>query len=327
MKIVLFCHVESGTTRARQLIFHRNHEEGISVAVPRIAEFADEHELPLVFAMTATALKHNETDLDGHEVGIHLHPQDPVLRRELQGKVTISSDCLSSYSPSDQKTLIEAARSTFEGVQGRSPRTFVAGRWSENTTTAKLLADGDFRYDGSPVPGHLSECADWSRIPRLAQPYRPSAQDRQRRGAMNLLYIPVFQGLWDHYLTPEIIHLVGASYFKAAIKEALVGEADVVHIFFHSAMAVDPFFLSEFASVVSFARDEPGVQFALPSDLGPSQKPSSEAFPPAYFAYMNRRMFKSLIGRGKIGRQLLAPRASEGEPVRVEAHDEDNDGR
>lgn len=311
MKIVIFCHVESGTSRSKELIFHPDHEEGVSVAVPRIVEFADEHELPLVFAMTPAALRDSETDLKGYEVGIHLHPQDDVLRRKLLGEVTLSSDCLSGYSPHDQKSLIEAAKRSFEEVQGGSPRTFVAGRWSENTTTVKLLAAADFSFDGSPLPGHVSRCADWSRIPRLAQPYRPSSEDYQRRGTMSLLHVPVYQGLWNHYLTPECIHLVGASYFKAAIKEAVVGEADVVHMFFHSAMAVDPTFLSEFESVVSFAQDEPGVRFALPSELGPSEKPSSKPFPPAYFAFMNRRMMKSLVGRGELGRQLMASKVSD----------------
>ncbi len=190
----------------------------------------------------------------------------------------------------------------------------MAGRWSENTTTAKLVVAADFTFDGSPLPGHVSECADWARIPRLASPYRPSSDDYQSPGTMGLLYIPVSQGLWNHYLTPEVIHLVGAPYFKAAIKEAVVGGAEVVHMFFHSPMAVDPFFLSEFESVVNYAKDEPGVRFALPSDLSPGARLSSRSFPPAYFAFMNRRMAKSLIGRGKIGRRLMASQAADGEP-------------
>lgn len=306
MKIVIFCHVEPGTCRSKETIFHPDHKEGVSVAVPRIVEFADEHELPLVFAMTPAALRDSETDLKGYEVGLHLHPQDDVLRSKLQGEVTLSSDCLSKYPPHDQKSLIEAAKRFFEEAQGRSPHTFVAGRWSENTTTVKLLAAADFSFDGSPLPGHASECADWSRIPRLAQPYRPSLEDYQKRGTMRLVCIPVYQGLWNHYLTPECIHLVGSSYFKAAIKEAVIGEADVVHMFFHSPMAVDPTFLLEFESVVSFAQDEPGVRFASPSELAPSEMLSSKPFPPAYFAFLNRRMVKSLIWRGELGRHLMA---------------------
>ncbi len=145
---------------------------------------------------------------------------------------------------------------------------------------------------------------------------------------MSLLYIPVSQGLWNHYLTPEVIHLVGPSYLKAVIREAVVGGAEVVHMFFHSPMALDTSFLSEFGSVVSFAQDEPGVRFALPSGLSASEKRASKPFPPAYLAFMNRRMAKSLLGRGEFGKRLLSPRVQDGEPasVVVDRENEEDEG-
>lgn len=306
LQVVIFCHVEPGTVRNREIRFHPGRAEGILEAVPRIVKFAEDVDIPLTFAMTPTALSTSETDLDGHEVGMHLHPQDALLRQALRGSVKLTSDCLAQYPPEDQKTLIHAAKTIFEGVEDRSPSTFVAGNWSENTVTLRILTDAGFRFDGSPLPGHRSACASWDRVSRLAFPYNPSLEDYERRGTADYLYIPVSQGFWNHYLTPENIHHLGRSYFKAALKEAKVGGADLVHIYFHSPMAVDPYFLSEFAPVVEFARDELKARFVVSSDLRAGDRASSRPFPPAYFAYLNWRLAKGFVGHGPLGRRLMS---------------------
>lgn len=307
LRIVVFCHVEPGTTQNREIVFHPRHLEGIVATLPRIVEFADTYGLPMTFAMTPTALKANETDLDGHEVGLHLHPQDAQLRKRLGQEITLSSDCLRQYSAEDQSILIDAARHLFEREEGRSPRAFVAGNWSENAATLKLLIEAGFTLDGSPLPRHSSECAEWGRIPRLAQPYAPSPEDYQAAGSLDYLYLPVSQGLWGHYLTPELLHLLGASYFRAALKEAAVGGAEVVHMFFHSPMAMNPLFLSEFREVMDYARDHLGAELALPSSIRPSQGPLPRPFPPAYFARLNWRLAKGFLGRGQFGKRLMGP--------------------
>lgn len=304
MKILLVCHVEPGTCRDREIIWGPKYEEGIGMAVSRIAEFVDEQDVPLTFAMTPCALKKNETDLSGHHVGVHLHPQDETLMAMLRG-VKLVHDCLSRYQERDQAALIDAAKEVFEQVQGQPPRTFVAGNWSESSITLRLLQTAGFLYDASPLPQYLTECADWSRIPRLAQPYHPDAGDYQRRGAMSYLYIPVFQGLWHNNLSPENIHHLGASYFVAAFREARVGGAGVVHIYFHSPMAVDPYFLSEFLPAIDYARDRLGAQFVDPSSVRASPQAVSRPFPPAYFAHMNRKLLRSFFGRGEFGARLL----------------------
>lgn len=286
-------------------MFYPEGEEGITVALPRIVEFAEEEGVPLAFALTPVALKRNDTDLESHDVGVHLHPQDALLKETLSGDVELSSDCLAHYPGEDQRALVEAARTLYEDTEGRPPHTFVAGNWSESTTTMRILVDSGFRYDGSPLPGHHSGCADWSRIARLAQPYTPNLEDYQGRGEADLLYLPVYQGLWNHYLTPENIHLLGASYFKAALREAMVGGADLVHMFFHSPMALDPYFLSEFRKVLNYARDELRVRAVLPPALRPSDRPLSKPFPPAYFAYLDWPLVKGLLGRGELGQRLL----------------------
>ncbi len=303
--IVIFCHVEPGTVRNRKIVFDAKREEGIVSALPRIVDFADEEAVPLTFAMTPTALRRNNLDLDGHEVGIHLHPQDALLQATLGKELNLPTDCLARYSEEDQRALVAVSRRVFEDTQGREPHTFVAGNWSESTTTLQILIEAGFRYDGSPLPGHQSECADWSRIARLAQPFTPSTEDYQGPGQADLLYLPVYQGLWNHYLTPENIHLLGTAYFKAALKEAVVGGADLVHMFFHSPMALDPFFLAAFTEVLAYARDMIHARLVLPTTLQASERPRSSPFPPAYFAYLDWPMVKGIVGRGELGRRLL----------------------
>ncbi len=303
--IVISCHVEPGTVRNRAIVFDAKKEEGIVRALPRIVEFADEEAVPLTFAMTPTALRRNNLDLDGHEVGVHLHPQDAELQATLGKERKLPTDCLALYSEEDQRALVAASRQVFEDTQGLEPRTFVAGNWSENETTLRLLRNAGFRYDGSPLPGHRSSCADWSRLPRLAPPYHPSLEDYQRRGQADLLYIPVFTGLWGHPLTPESIHELGRSYFEAALREAQVGGAEVVHMYFHSPMALDSYFLTEFGRVVAFARDNLGARFVVPSAIRASDGPPARPFPPAYVAHLTWPLLKGFLGRGELGRRLM----------------------
>jgi hypothetical protein len=228
-KIVVLCHVEPGSLRGRTIVPGFDRTQGITQGLPAVLEFADRLRLPLGLAMTPQALELLDTDLAGHEPGLHLHPRDPVLVRRLAGALKTPHDCLGRYSPPDQALLIAAGRRMFEERLGRSPRLFVAGRWSESAATLARLREEGFTHDGSALPGHRSPCADWSRLPRLVQPYAPAAEDPQVRGSERFVYIPVYQGLWGHHLTPETLHDLGTSYFRAALKEAEVGGADVVH--------------------------------------------------------------------------------------------------
>lgn len=211
--------------------------------------------------------------------------------------MSIRSDCLSDYPFDDQRQLISAGIDEFVDVVGTRPESFVAGNWSENRDTLNILEDAGFRYDGSVLPGHRSDCADWSRVPRLAQPYRPDLRDCQARGSARILYLPVFQGLWGQYLTPEIMHSLRLAYFKAALKEAAVSGATVIHMYFHSPMAMDPYYLAEFSSVVDYARDEAHAEFVEPSTIVEEGSPTPKPFPPAYFAHPSLPLVLGLLSR------------------------------
>lgn len=304
-KAVVVCHVEPGSVRGRTVIYGFERTEGIVRGLPTVLEFADRMHIPMGLALTPQALQLTDLDLAGHDVGLHLHPQDPVLTKHLANQLQASHDCLGRYPPADQARLIAASRQVFEERMGRSPRFFVAGRWSEDATTAALLRQEGFTHDGSALPGHLSPCADWSRLPRLAQPYSPSADDYQGRGSEPYVYLPIYQGLWGHYLTPETILDLGTSYFKAALHEARIGAAEVVHMYFHSPMGLDARAMAAFEEVVAYAREDLGLSFVLPTSLRPSLRPRSRPFPPAYWARIDITMMKSFAGRGELGRRLM----------------------
>lgn len=283
--------------RDRTIVFDRTHVEGISEALPRIAEFADREGVPVALALTPQAARVTEMDLAGFPLGLHLHPQDDALAARLGPSLQLTSDCLAQYAPSDQSRLISAGIDAVADATGRRPDLFVSGNWSENGDTVRILEAGGFRYDGSPLPGHVSPCADWGRLPRLAQPYRPSHDDYQSAGDSRLLYLPVFRGFWGDYLSPENLHYLGVRYFIAALREAAIGGAGIVHIYFHSPMALDPFFLSEFSRVLDDARDRHRARFVRPESVVAATVRSARPFPPAYFAYLDRTMLKSLFVR------------------------------
>ncbi|HYM39214.1 MAG TPA: hypothetical protein VEY12_03575 [Thermoplasmata archaeon] len=305
LQAILLCHVEPGSIQGRTVVYGFERTEGIVQGLPRILEFADRLGVPMGLAMTPQALQLTDLDLAGHDVGLHIHPQDPVLSKRVMGQLRPSHDGLGRYPPADQARLIAASREIFEERTGRSPRLFVAGRWSEDAATAALLRREGFTHDGSALPGHRSPYADWSRLPRLAQPYSPSADDYQVRGSEPYVYLPVYQGLWGHHLTPEILLDVGASYFRAALDEARVGGADVVHMYLHSPLGLDSRAMAAFEEIIGYVREDLGLSFVLPTSLRPSVQPRSRPFPPAYWARMGITMMKSFAGRGELGRRLM----------------------
>ena len=305
LKLVILCHVEPGLLRNGQIVYGFDHPEGITIALPRILEFADRCGVPLGLALTPQALSLVDADFEGHDAGVHLHPRDPVLSRHLGGGLRVRHDCLGRYAADEQGQLIRAARQVFEDVVGRSPRLFVAGRWSEDSSTTVLLQEEGFTHDASALPGHRSPCADWSRLPRLAQPYHPAAEDRQRAGGERLLYLPVCRGLWQDYMTPERIGDVGRSYFEAALKEAQVGGAEVIQFYFHSPLGLDGAALAAFEDVLAYAHDAVRATPVRPTSLGPSARFEARSFPPAYLARLDWTMAKSLVGRNGLGRRML----------------------
>ena len=309
-KIVILCHVEPGTVRGRTIVPGFARTEGIVRALPKVLEFADREHLPLGLALTPQALALTDVELAGHDTGLHLHPLDPELGRHVQANLHPDRDCLGRYAPEEQALLLEAGRRLFEERIGRSPRLFVAGRWSEDAATAALLRKEGFTHDGSVLPGHRSPCADWSRVPRLAQPYAPAPDDYQSRGPEPYVYLPVYQGLWGHHLTPETLLDLGVSYFKAALHEAKVGEAEVVHIYFHSPLGLDSRAMEAFGEVLAYARDDLRLGFIPPTAVAPSSRPRSRPFPMAYWARMDWTLMKSFAGRGEIGRKLAGVESS-----------------
>ena len=305
VKLVVMCHVEPGTLHDGTIAYDFSHTEGIVPALDRIVAFANRFEVPMGFAMTPQALALARVDFSGHEVGVHLHPMDPALAKRVGDRVRLVHDCLGRYSPEDQAVLLHAAKEAFEEAIGRPPRLFVAGRWSEASATSSLLSREGFTHDASALPGLHSPCADWSRLPRLAQPYRPDARDRQRSGSVPLLYIPVSRGLWGDYMTPERLRDLGPSYFKAALKEAQVGGADVIQFFLHSPLGLDPTVLKAFGEVLRFARENLGIPAVLPTELSASPHARARPFPPAYLAWFDWKVAKSFVGRSDLGRRIM----------------------
>ncbi len=304
-KLVVVCHVEPGSVQGHTIVPGFERTEGIVRALPLVLEFAERLNLPIGLALTPQALRLTNMDLAGHDLGLHLHPLDPALRELLHGELLPRHDCLGRYPPVEQALLLSRACDAFEDRIGRPPRLFVAGRWSENDATAALLGEQGFTHDASALPGHRSRCADWSRVPRLCQPYASGPGDNQARGRGALTYIPVYQGLWGHHLTPETLVDLGVSYFKAALHEARVGGADIVHIYFHSPLALEPQAMAAFQEVLEYGLDRLGLTYTSVPAVRPSLQARSRPFPPAYWSRIDLQLLKSFAGRRDIGTRLM----------------------
>lgn len=306
LKIVVLCHVEPGKMVEGTIQYGFEYTQGIAKTMPALLEFADRHGARMGFVLTAISHDLIDVDLDGHDIGVHLHPRDPVLDRHLNGSVHLDHDCLARYSEADQRRFLDAALEIHRGATGHDPKLFVAGRWSEDAATTRLLSQAGFTHDASVLPGHHTACADWSGVPRLAQPFASDARGPARDRGERITFVPVYQGLWGHHLTPETIRDLGASYFKAALQEARIGGADVLHIYFHSPLALDPGTMETFGEVLDHAHDLPNTEIVRPTSLAPSSRPRSRPFPPAYLARMDWTLLKSFGGRGEVGKRLRA---------------------
>ncbi len=314
LKIVILCHVEPGIVLDRTIQFGFGYTEGIAKTMPTLVEFADAHGVPMGFVLTAISHDWIDVDLDGHDVGVHLHPRDPVLDRHLGGRVHLDHDCLARYSESDQRVFVDTACEIYRNEVGRDPKLFVAGRWSENGATARLLSRAGFTHDASALPGYHTECADWSGVPRLAQPFAIHPSGAAGDGRERITLLPVYEGLWGHHLTPETIRDLGVSYYKAALLEAHVGGADMVQFYLHSPLALDPIAMDAFGEVLDYADSLPGTDVVRPTSIVPSVHPRSRPFPPAYLARLDWTFLKSLGGRGMVGRRIRASSPTVSDP-------------
>jgi hypothetical protein len=228
INLLIVCHVEFGYADPL-VVYDRRHVEGVRDGVRNAISIAEEFNAKIsLMLMPETLEAIGELDLARHEIGLHIHPHDSFL-----GSRNVGGSCqLGSYSYERQKDMIFAGKKAIEDSLGVSPRSFVAGKWSISNDTIKALVELGFTHEGSAHPGLKSESCDWSRLPRICMPYKPSQSDYQSAGTVDLVMVPVAKLIRGG--AASLQNEIGLGFLKAAFHEYLDLGMPVFHVVFHS---------------------------------------------------------------------------------------------
>lgn len=104
---------------------------------------------------------------EGHEIGLHLHPDSDLALQSLLGK---SFDATSAkfYSEKEINELVKAGKELIKKHLGINVTSFRWGNWALNTDAVKALEKNGFKVDSSATPGikgHINDKMfyDWSK--------------------------------------------------------------------------------------------------------------------------------------------------------------------
>jgi hypothetical protein len=228
MEIVIVCHVEFGYA-TNTVVFDRTTRTGAVDGVKNTIRLADSFGAKVSFMIMPEVLQAIKgIEFGDHEVGLHIHPDDTFLKSKGLGGL----ENLRDYGLQQQKDIISSGREIIQDVLGVSVKTFVAGRWSVNNETIKALVELGFTHDGSAIPDSISNFYDWTKLPRISMPYRPSERNYQLKGDTELVIVPVSKMIRGGIVSPE--NRMGLGFLKAAFKEYALLGMPVFHIAFHS---------------------------------------------------------------------------------------------
>ena len=145
-------------------------------------------------------LQLRKLDGEGHEIGLHLHPDsDSALQRYVKNNFRYSGAKFYDYNTilsmlSSSKYLIE--KNLGEEIKDKVI-SFRWGNWALSTAAVRALQDSGFKLDSSAVPGikgHLRNHRhyDWSKV-KSNYPWRLSLTDYQNINSdkSNILEIPI----------------------------------------------------------------------------------------------------------------------------------------
>jgi len=295
--IVCICiHTELGYSLGTRIIFDRTSTTGVKLAVDNLLELFRKYDAKGCFALTADVLAKCEKETvlqiasEGHEVGLHVHPDDSYLvNLGLSSRGIIG---LSQYSLKEQSQIIECSSTLFEEKFHSLPLLFVSGNWSENNATIRILEKNHFLYDLTPLPGAKGHVCDWTRLKRISLPYHPSPDDYQSRGSLKLLMIPVSLTILKEVLGPESEPSQGMGFLKAGFEEYYSQNIPVLHVSLHSPAMTSRYYLAVLEELFAFISRHKNVEYGLPTGESCSQ-PKTNYLP--YLRRMNRSTTRTTV--------------------------------
>jgi len=175
-------------------------EYGARVALGRVLDVLDEHEIPASFFAPAVSFMLNPEQIDAiqasgrHEIGIHgwIHERNAQLPRD------------------EEERLLRMAVERMTEMTGRRPVGYRAPSWNFSDATLDLLIEMDFLYDSSLMaddrPYEIN--ADGSPTGMVELPVQWILDDA-----------PLFNPLGDRYASPREVLQVWKDEFDVAYQE------------------------------------------------------------------------------------------------------------
>lgn len=307
MDVIIVCHTEFGFVKDKRLIFQKKGKEGVTRGVTNLVAKAEKYGAKVTFALMPETAPVFPKDT-GHEVGLHVHPGWEVFRaagyewnvgdsylKETSVQTNRSTN-LSDHPYEEQREMIQKGKARVQEFMGVEPKVFVAGRWALNNDTIRALIENGFTHDCSAIP-HAKANYDWSRLPRIAMPYRPSEEDYQKEGSLPFLIVPVSQGLFGIPAELESVRRSGFSWLKACFLEYRAQKAPVFHLALHSPAMTDPFYVKSMDTFLAFVSQHPEVKFRFASEI---TRDYQKKVAPNFFPYamaLNPTLLKSALGK------------------------------
>jgi peptidoglycan/xylan/chitin deacetylase (PgdA/CDA1 family) len=306
MDVIILCHTECGFVNKGVVIYDKNAVSGVKVGVPNLIKLADKYGAKITFAVCPEVADCFPGNTD-HEIALHIHPGmqkyrykefnwttgDLYLRKHTHQ--SIDSTVLQDYPYREQAEMIKTGKDYLTGKFNRDIRAFVAGRWSLNNDTVKVLVENGITHDCSAPAHSISDHYEWSRLPRICMPYRPSAADYQSKGDLPILMVPISQTFLGGTVTPEGIPTFGYSWLKACFSEYYKQAVPLFHLCLHSPSMTDDYFISAMDKLLSFISGHEGINFKFAPQIGeyPDRNYKTNIYP--YILSVNREVIKSGI--------------------------------
>jgi len=262
--VVIVCHVENGYATSRSVIFEKRRREGSIDGVRNAILLSDRVGATISFVIMPEVLEaFDGFDFMNNEIGLHIHPEDLLLMEKGLGGFHRP---LREYGFEEQRSMISVGKQLVIDSLGITPRTFVAGKWSVGNETVRALVELGFTHDASACPQFSGGSCDWTRLPRICMPYRPSRYDYQTTGDMQITMVPVSKEITSGILGPE--NTAGLGLLKAALHEYVDLGVPFLHIAFHSPAMISRHYRDVFSRLLRWTSDL-GGNFRRLSEIQP----------------------------------------------------------
>lgn len=306
MDVIIVCHTEFGYVKGKEIIFDKSHIEGVSEGAKNLVKLANKYGAKITFAIAPEAAPFFPKNI-GHQIGIHVHPGweefghdnikwfvgDQYLRQKCS--IDNKSTALKDYTYKEQFEIISKAKERISEIFNVDPKVFVAGRWSLNQDTIKVLLKIGITHECSALSSRKLSQVDWSKLPRLCMPYNPAENDYQKKGSLPLTIIPVSQTWLAGEVNPERTTVYGSSWLKACFKEYYQSRSSVFHIALHSPSMTSDHFRELFENFLSFICSYPNIQFKFATEIKPINENNLKQKIIPYLTSMNITLLKSIF--------------------------------